>query len=96
MTVNRQRRRDNREYLRELYRRIVAWDPIGLIALGAPNDEYDCLIASVVSGLREGLAPHELARVLRDRIVEHFGEEPSGADRFAVEITDWHRTVRSN
>lgn len=94
MSVIHQRRRDDREYLRELSRRIVGWDPIGLIALDAPSDEYECLIAPVVSGLREGLAPRQLAQVLRDRIVEHFGVEPSGIDRFAVEITEWHRAVR--
>ena len=92
LTVNEQTRRDDREYIRELSRRIAAWDPIGLLAIGAPKNEYDCLVAPVVSGLKGGLGSREFARLLRERIVEHFGVEPTGPDRFAVEIIEWHRS----
>lgn len=96
MDLKRKRRRADREHLRELYRRIVAWDPIGLIATGAPEDEYDCLLGPIATDLRDEVTPAHLAEVLRLRITSHFGVEPENTERFAVEITDWHRIRRSN
>lgn len=87
------RPRADREYLRGLHAQVAGWDPLGLIALGAPEDEYDCLLAPLVSGLRDGLPPRELAGVLRDRVIEHFGGEPAGAYQFAVQIDAWHRSL---
>lgn len=90
-TERSKQRRADREYLRELRARVARWDPLGLIGLGAPSDQYESLLAPLVSGLRDGLAPADLAQVLRDHLIEGFELEPSGADQFAMDITEWHR-----
>ena len=61
-------RREDREFLRMLSDRIWAWDPIGVAGIGAPNDEYDCLVAPVSGWLKEGLAASAIAERL-DRLM---------------------------
>jgi hypothetical protein len=95
VTQSHDQRRADREYLDELHRRVGVWDPIGLLALGAPEDEYDCMLGPLVSGLRDGLTPSQLAQLLRDQFAGHFGEEPSNSEQFAAQITDWRRSARS-
>jgi hypothetical protein len=84
-------RRRNRAYIRAVADRIVEWDPIGLIGIGAPLDEYDCLIAPVLGGLKEGLSPRELAAALDSFIESHFEVEAAGTAEFAAAIVAWDR-----
>jgi hypothetical protein len=90
-----ERRRADREYLGELYRQVVAWDPLGLIELGAPYDEYDSILGPLASGLSQGIPPEMLAVALRARFLDRFDMEPTGAEDFAVRITNWYRTART-
>ena len=63
-----ERRRRDRDCVRALGVRVTAWDPIGLIAIGAPPDEYDRLIGPITSGLRQGVTSDGLAAAL-DRFI---------------------------
>jgi hypothetical protein len=92
--ADRNARRADREYLRELEARIVSWDPVGLIASGAPLDEYDCLVSPVAGGLRRGLSPEELAATLDRFILGHFGLQAQGTAAFAVEVIGWDHSQR--
>ncbi|MBG9734637.1 hypothetical protein [Paenibacillus alvei] len=53
------------------------WDPLGLRALGAPDDEYDCLTAYIVklSDVRSDMKMME--EELEQCMEEHFGIGPS-------------------
>jgi hypothetical protein len=77
--ADKQARRADREYLRELEARIVSWDPVGLIASGAHS--MSTTASSIASTL--------------DRfVVRHFGVQPSGTAAFAVEVIAWDGTQR--
>jgi hypothetical protein len=89
-----ERRRD-RAYIRAVGDRIVDWDPIGLIALGAPSDEYHCLVGPVIGGLRQGLSPDELAAALDRFIDSHFAVNATGTAEFAIKIIAWDQGQRT-
>jgi hypothetical protein len=59
--------------LREL---LNAWDPIGVVGGGGPQDEYDCLIAPMLDQLEGGAESPELAAFLRFELDDHFGLDP--------------------
>jgi hypothetical protein len=87
-----QRRRD-REYLHDLGARVNEWDPLGLLALGAPHTEYDALVAPINRGLRMDMSPKQLAVVLDRFIRNTFGAEATGTFEFAVATIAWYRTL---
>lgn len=45
-------------------RQIRTWDPYGLLAGGAPEDEFDAEIEAVVSRLGVGMSPQDIAGVV--------------------------------
>jgi hypothetical protein len=59
----------------ELRRLINAWDPIGLLTLGAPSDEYECLVDGILSRLQRNGSAAELAAFLDRHLADHFGVE---------------------
>jgi hypothetical protein len=73
--------------------RISAWDPAGLTEVGAPDDEYDCLVGPVAAGLREGLSADALADQLRTVVLDDFGIEPKGTEAFAKDIVKWYEAL---
>jgi hypothetical protein len=82
-----------RERLDELRLLVNEWDPVGLIDLGAPGDEYDCLLGPVLTALVAGPSVDEIANVLREHLDGHFGVEVARADcrSFAVAAVAWWR-----
>jgi len=70
--------------------RVWQWDPIGLVDMGAPEDEYDCLIGPVTSSLRRGVTADELTAALDEHVADHFGVTASGTQAFARELVAWH------
>ncbi|MCY9512621.1 hypothetical protein [Paenibacillus apiarius] len=73
-----------------LFRRLKAivdeWDPLGLLALGAPDDEYDCLTIHMVELYESQLDMLEMAERLEQCMEDHFGIGPSmmGLERSQV------------
>jgi hypothetical protein len=49
-----------------------------------PRDEYDCLIAPLLSLLQSGATDSDLANYLRKQVVKHFGLSPEHYDFVAV------------
>jgi hypothetical protein len=93
-TVTEKSERDRRDmgvFIREVRARVWAWDPVGLAGLGAPDDEYDCLVGPLTGALREGLPADALANRIRNHVIEHFAVEPSGTDIFSAELNAWYR-----
>lgn len=77
-----------RYHMAELRHRMNLWDPLHLIASGAPPDEYDCLTGPLARLLHEGRTVEEIAAYLERELHDHFGAAPApGASRlFAEEI----------
>lgn len=89
-------RRAIRQFIREVRARVWAWDPVGLADIGAPADEYDCLVGPVTGALREGLSADDVADRLREQVIEHFGVDPSGTAAFSVGLIAWYRESRTD
>ena len=76
---------------------VNAWDPIGLVSLGCPDDEYDCIATPLIGLLARGASDEEVLAWLDRMIPDHFGEPcPTGAATFLVQIREAWATMRSN
>lgn len=53
-------------------------DPIGLIAGGAPDDEYDSQVGAIVRLLSNNIRDDELVKSIRDVFVDSFDEKLAG------------------
>lgn len=90
--------KEKQEETVELQELINEWDPVGLLALGAPSDEYDCLVAPTLSQLANGISPAELAALLGAHIKDHFGVKDhfavraARAQQFAELASTWYRS----
>jgi hypothetical protein len=72
-----------------------AWDPIGVADL--VQDEYDCLIAPILSQLRCGADRAELGEFLLHELTNHFGlSHPYGVDAMADRLTAWWASTHSH
>ena len=81
----------DRELMSLVRQRLVLCDPVGLIAAGAPHDEYDCLLGPLITGLRSHQSPELLATSLRGQLADHFGASPSGSEvAFADALIAWY------
>lgn len=89
--VSKRDRREIAEFIDGVRERIWAWDPVRLVDLGVPDDEYDCLVGPVTGGLREGLSPAALSGRLEAFVRGHFGQVPQDAYEFANSIVNWYR-----
>lgn len=83
-------RRAVRQVIREVRARIWAWDPVGLAEMGAPEDEYDCLVGPVTGALREGLSAEDMAARLRAHGTEHFSAQLGGTQAFSESLIAWY------
>jgi len=73
------------------------WDPIGVYdeALDFPPDEYDCLLAPLLTRLARWDSRAELSEFLWREIEDHFGLDPvrCGTDMFADRLLAWYAAV---
>jgi hypothetical protein len=70
-----------REYrpLTSAVARIIARaDPVKLLALGAPGDEYDGEVAVIVPRLASATSEQDVQAIVRSEFVRRFGEECAG------------------
>jgi hypothetical protein len=72
-----------------LYRR----DPVGLAALGAPKDEYEPEVGTIIPRLQDAKSPDDVRRILHEEFLRWFdAEETTGPeaayDEVAHEIWD--------
>jgi hypothetical protein len=74
----------------ELRARLVEWDPIGAVAAGAPEDEYDCVAETVLGMLAEGATYRELASYLNSEFNDYFGVRVQHAREFALAARAWY------
>ncbi|MFI5780791.1 hypothetical protein [Nocardia sp. NPDC051570] len=71
------------------------WDPIGVADL--VDDEYDCLIAPLLSRLNTGAGRAEIGEFLRHELADHFGlsRENRGVNQVADRLVAWWVTARA-
>ncbi|MCL2354592.1 MAG: DUF1871 family protein [Oscillospiraceae bacterium] len=66
----------NRKKLLEIIsREIVNWDPISLLAMGAPKNEYDVEVNKILGRLQNKKNSHEISNVIYEVFLEMFGED---------------------
>ena len=63
---------DNLRYL------LNEWDPIGVATM--VSDEYDCLVAPLLSRLISGASPWQISEFLWYELDDHFHLSPEGHD----------------
>ena len=52
---------------------VNSFDPCGLISLGAPPDEYDCLTQQLLSSIYHNKTRQEMKALILHEIEHHFG-----------------------
>ena len=78
--------------MRQLQLLIDEWDPIGLLMMGAPSDEYECLAGPTFSRLAQGITVDELAQWLKKHSLEHFDVAAADSASFASKAVAWYRS----
>jgi hypothetical protein len=61
---------------------IDTWDPIGLLAMDCPEDEYEPEIKELFARLNTSLSADKTAKIVYDVFIEMFG-----ADTFTEELS---------
>jgi hypothetical protein len=92
--TNREQRTSVKHQLREMRDLINRWDPVGLLAAGAPADEYECLVGPILSHLGRGATALELTRWLDSHITAHFGRVPADSAHFTEKACAWYEQYR--
>lgn len=84
-------KKDSRARWRELRDLINAWDPIGLIEVGCPPDEYECVVGPIMRILEQGAPTVHITEYVLKEFPDHFGvpvPELSAAS-FATRASYW-------
>jgi len=87
LRITRQQLRIRYRELRDL---VNAWDPVGLIATGAPLDEYDCIVGPVLRRLEEHQSASMIAAYLSTEFDDHFGVALRDPKEFAEKAVTWY------
>ena len=57
---------------------IAKADPINLLQLGAPGDEYDQEVSAILQALRNASSEEDVCRIVRGEFARRFGEDIAG------------------
>ncbi len=60
---------------------VDAWDPLGLLAGGAPPDEYECEIRMIAERIFPGSAPETVAEAVNDVFSKMFRPDWFGIEK---------------
>lgn len=71
-------RRDYRPLRNAVAATIAKADPINLLALGAPGDEYDQEVRAILPLLPSATSEAEVCTIIRSEFVRRFGDEVAG------------------
>jgi hypothetical protein len=74
------------------------WDPVGLIACGAPIDEYSFLTGQILSALYKGADVNELTTLVENEVADHFGYflKSIEAKNECARIVNWYKEQSCN
>ena len=65
-------------------------DPFGLLAAGAPADEYDDVVGPLLRQLEHGASPTAITTWLETELAAHYGLAPSQAAGLAAASIAWY------
>jgi hypothetical protein len=74
----------------ELRALVNTWDPIGLIEAGAPEDEYECVVAPLLRMLEERTSEAMMSSFLSREFDEHFGVAVKDPSDFVRRAAAWY------
>jgi hypothetical protein len=80
----------------ELHALVNEWDPVHLLADGAPNSEYAGYVGPILHRLEAGVTADALARDLDSEYRIQFDAEPHDVRAFATRAVDWFATRWAN
>ena len=83
-------RAESQRRWREMTEMVNTWGPVGLLQMGAPPDEYDCVVGDVLRALERGGNVERLADYLATHIPEHFGSTVRDTRPFAEQAVAWY------
>lgn len=71
-------------------------DSIGLIESGAPQDEYDLEVSSILPHLRKVNSPEDVRKVIHEVFVEFFGKTAGAPERYTSLSEDVWKVWKSS
>jgi hypothetical protein len=75
---NRIRKREFAELRKAVAGVLRQHDPISLIGMGAPDDEYDPEVGTILPRLREATSESDVSRIIHEEFVRWFGPDQAG------------------
>lgn len=80
---------------KQLQELINSFDPISLIEIGAPEDEYDCLTEQILSFVYKKKTKIEMTNLVRHELEHHFGlvVEEKYKEKYRTDIEEFIETV---
>jgi hypothetical protein len=89
-------RADRQASLKEAYGKLYAEasqlvreaDPIRLIAIGAPDDEYDVEVSAILPRLREATSPSDVHRIVHEEFARWFGADTAGPPEIYAAVSE--------
>lgn len=71
-------------------------DPVGLLAMDAPEDEYDPEVKSILARLKNNMIEEEVRQVVFEEFIKWFGKDTlKGSDQLLVNISkDIYNTTK--
>jgi hypothetical protein len=90
-------KRDYATLFAEVRRILNRHDPVGLIRMGMPEDEYEPEVGTILPRLREAARPQDVQRLLHEEFQHWFGSDTSmsGYEEFASAASEvWEALER--
>ena len=87
--MDRPERKGVRAQRDQLLTLINGWDPVGLIAGGAPRTAYEVLVDELLAMLSGYASKEDIAEFLDGKIREQFGRTPEGTALFVTKAVTW-------
>ncbi len=72
----------------EVSRLVRAGDPVHLIAIGAPDDEYDPEVSTILPRLREATSRNDVHRIVHEEFVRWFGADIAGPSETYTAVSE--------
>ena len=63
-------------------------DPIGLIAIGTPKDEYDIEVGTILPRLHEATSARDVQRIVHEEFVHWFSAETAGPPEIYATVSE--------
>lgn len=103
----RKRKKEFKDVFKLVQKKVNLWDPLGFIAGGAPNDEYNCITIHLISLLKQGKSQEEIYEFIIHELDHHFGMGINSISNeykdkftkkhmeFANTLTEWYKNYLS-